>query len=294
MIQRYKKIVVDVGEIKGSKKMELKFGGPHIHEVYIDECQDNKIIDYELILKLFGRAECIFMAGDVAQCIARGSTFRFRELYELIYQWNLKRDLKNQYKSLKPKEFELNVNYRSHKGILQLASSVIHLLHVFFPDSIDKLSPEFSEVSGPQPLIIEGCEAETLFVYRNDNRKENVFIEFGAGQVIIVRDETAKKRVKDINSDIGLVLTVFEAKGMEFNDVLLYNFFTDSPALLKWEVILSDLDDYSAWIPKFSPECHYILSSELKHLYVAITRAREHLWIFDEDAKLSESIRKYW
>ncbi|CAG8599954.1 4791_t:CDS:10 [Funneliformis mosseae] len=254
------------------------FGGPHIHEVYIDECQDNRIIDYELILKLFGHAESIFLAGDVAQCIAQGLISIDLRACQLF----------------KPKMFELNINYRSHKGILQLASSIIHLLRVFFPDSIDQLSPEISEVGGPQPIIIEGCEAETLFIYRKDDKKEDVFIEFGADQVIIVRDESSKKRVKDIYSDIGLVLTVFEAKGMEFNDVLLYNFFTDSPAHLKWQVILSDLDDNSEWIRKFSSEKHYILSSELKHLYVAITRAREHLWIFDEDAKLSESIRTYW
>ncbi|CAG8742339.1 10382_t:CDS:2, partial [Funneliformis mosseae] len=199
------------------------FGGPHIHEVYIDECQDNQIIDYKLILDLFGAAK-IFMAGDVAQCIARGSTFRFKDLYQLLYMRG---------NSLKPKEFELNINYRSHKGILKLASSVIHLLRIFFPDSIDQLSPEISEVGGPQPLIIEGCEAKDLFVHRNDNIKSDEFIEFGAGQVIIVRDEKARKRVEVINNRIGMILTVFEAKGMEFNDVLLFNFFTDSPALLK-------------------------------------------------------------
>ncbi|CAG8718678.1 7253_t:CDS:2, partial [Funneliformis mosseae] len=61
-----------------------------------------------------------------------------------------------------------------------------------------------------------------------------------------------------------------------------------------WRVILSDLDEYSKGIRKFFPEKHYILSSEFKHLYVAITRAREHLWIFEEDVNLSESIRTYW
>jgi ATP-dependent exoDNAse (exonuclease V) beta subunit len=54
------------------------------------------------------------------------------------------------------------------------------------------------------------------------------------------------------------------------------------------------LDGYSKGIQTFSHEKHYILSSELKHLYVAVTRAREHLWIFDENAELSESIQIYW
>jgi hypothetical protein len=59
-----------------AKKKAL--GGPHIHEVYIDECQDNQIVDLALILKVFDRADSIFLAGDIAQCIARGSSFRFQ------------------------------------------------------------------------------------------------------------------------------------------------------------------------------------------------------------------------
>src|SRR2546429_7564173 len=36
-------------------------------------------------------------------------------------------------------------------------------------------------------------------------------------------------------------------------------------------------------VQAFSHEKHYILSSELKHLYVAVTRARQHIWICDEN-----------
>ncbi|CAG8526182.1 1856_t:CDS:10 [Funneliformis mosseae] len=159
---------------------------------------------------------------DVAQCIARGSTFRFEDLYSLIHQWEHKRVLteNNRYSSYKPKKFELNINSRSHRGILRLAPSVIYLLQKFFPNSIDNLSPELSEIGGPQPIIFEGCQAENLFAYKNDIENEDAFIKFGADQVII-------------------------AKGMEFNDMLLYAFFTDLPALLHWRVILSDLEDYS-------------------------------------------------
>lgn len=55
-------------------------GDPHIHEVYVDECQDNHIMDLALILKLFNRVDNVFMAGDIAQCIARGSSFRFQSM----------------------------------------------------------------------------------------------------------------------------------------------------------------------------------------------------------------------
>ena len=59
-------------------------GGPHIHEVYIDECQDNQIVDLSLILKVFDRADAIFFAGDIAQCIARGSSFRFESMHKFF------------------------------------------------------------------------------------------------------------------------------------------------------------------------------------------------------------------
>ena len=59
-----------------AKKAAL--GGPHIHEVYIDECQDNNILDFALILEIFDRVDSIFLAGDIAQCIAAGSSFRFQ------------------------------------------------------------------------------------------------------------------------------------------------------------------------------------------------------------------------
>lgn len=53
----------------------------HIHEVYVDECQDNHIVDLALILKVFDRVNSIFLAGDIAQCIAKGSAFRFQGIY---------------------------------------------------------------------------------------------------------------------------------------------------------------------------------------------------------------------
>ena len=58
------------------------------------------------------------------------------------------------------------------------------------------------------------------------NRREASAIEFGARQAIIVQSEETKKNLrKEIKA---IVLTVFESKGLEFDDVLLYNFFSDS------------------------------------------------------------------
>ncbi|POG66195.1 hypothetical protein GLOIN_2v1659127 [Rhizophagus irregularis DAOM 181602=DAOM 197198] len=290
-----------------AKKKAL--GGPRIHEVYIDECQDNQIVDLTLILKVFDRVNNIFLAGDIAQCIARGSSFRFEDLHALLYNWERTRvKINHSNIDINPNRFELDINYRSHNGILQLASSVIDLVQHFFPNSIDKLSRERSKVGGPRPILFDGFQKEHLMdceeseldddythnKQRHVDLDENQFIEFGADQVIIVRDDKAKIQVKKLINKAGLVMTVFEAKGMEFNDVLIYNFFTDSPACRKWRVIDSISSKNSKGVQTFSHEKHYILSSELKNLYVAVTRARQRLWICDENIEYSKPIREHW
>ena len=52
--------------------------------------------------------------------------------------------------------------------------------------------------------------------------------DFGAEQVILVRDDQAKMELQAKIGDIALILTILESKGMEFEDVLLYKFFSSS------------------------------------------------------------------
>ena len=54
---------------------------------------------------------------------------------------------------------------------------------------------------------------------------EESISSFGAEQVIIVRDETAKEALQE-SLKSALVLTVVQSKGLEFEDVILYDFFS--------------------------------------------------------------------
>jgi len=49
--------------------------------------------------------------------------------------------------------------------------------------------------------------------------------DFGAGQVIIVKDDDAKDKLKKVFA--STILTVYQSKGLEFEDVVLYNFFSN-------------------------------------------------------------------
>ena len=46
--------------------------------------------------------------------------------------------------------------------------------------------------------------------------------------------------------------------------------------------------------PSFSQSKHNLLCSELKQLYVAITRTRQRLWICENDVEVSKPMLDYW
>lgn len=52
-------------------------------------------------------------------------------------------------------------------------------------------------------------------------------------------------------------------------------------------------DSTSPNCPKFSKSKHNILCSELKQLYVAVTRTRQRLWIC-ENTEISKPMFDYW
>jgi hypothetical protein len=91
----------------------------------------------------------LFFAGDTAQSISLGSSFRFSELQALLYRYEHRESSvqKGSRKPVKPKLFQLSVNYRSHGGIVNAASRVVELLYVLFPSSVDKLDVERGIVS---------------------------------------------------------------------------------------------------------------------------------------------------
>ena len=155
------------------------------------EVQDQRSIEIELLLHLvqnprgihFGVSLCQYLgyflwltekltAGDSAQCISNDSAFRFANVKALFYDHYSRLDPE----LAKPELFSLSKNFRSHQGILSLASFIMELLWqgiyipdpqiicpcisscaayhgVGFPNMVDKLSPEIGQFHGPKPVI---------------------------------------------------------------------------------------------------------------------------------------------
>lgn len=207
-----------VHHINSSGKLNQRYyNDMRINYLMIDEVQDLTPKTLQLLLKITN--ERVFFAGDTAQTIAKGVGARFSDLSTLLSTFGTK-------------VIQLTTNYRSHGQILALANSVVGLIETLFPFSIDKLEKEESLSTGMKPLIIMPLpdhELRSLFLGKNNASKATTGLsshkpQFGCNQVVIVRDQDQKDRVPDFLKAM-LCLTVYEAKGLEFDDVILYNFF---------------------------------------------------------------------
>ena len=88
--------------------------------------------------------------------------------------------------------------------------------------------PDVGIFPGPSPVILETDDFTELAILLQGSQRQTSAIEFGAHQVVLVQNEKSKENLP-AELSYGLVLSIYEAKGLEFDDVLLYNFFKDSP-----------------------------------------------------------------
>ncbi|TQD88449.1 hypothetical protein C1H46_025973 [Malus baccata] len=286
-----------------------KFVGDQMDFVYIDEVQDLTMSQIALFKHMCNNVEDGFVfSGDTAQTIARGIDFRFQDIRHLFYKKFVLESRGNKHQERKEKGqiseiFHLTQNFRTHAGVLKLSQSIVELLYRFFPLSMDILKPETSLIYGEAPVLLESGEDENAIIriFGNSGIDNSNIVGFGAEQVILVRDVGAQKEIFKIVGKQALVLTIVECKGLEFQDVLLYNFFGSSPLKNQWRVIYDYMKEQDLLdstlpqrFPSFSEAKHNILCSELKQLYVAVTRTRQRLWFCENVEELSRPMFDYW
>ncbi|KAH9172875.1 hypothetical protein EDB89DRAFT_2229121 [Lactarius sanguifluus] len=256
--------------LDGINKNGLK--GNLVDFVYVDEVQDLLLIDARLIISLCRNPDGFLWAGDTAQTISIGSTFSFKELGAFVYRYQRSIQALRGTPS-RPEGFQLLVNYRSRGDIVKCANAIIQLLRRF-PGAIDVLQLEEGVAGKAMPMFFHG---ECL-----PSQEHDFFLSstgqpcmLGSEQCIIVRDEAARQKLRRDTGRVGIVLTLFNSKGLEYDDVILYNFFGGSANANLWRH-LTDGQPHPLEDLKYAP-----LIYELKCLYVAITRAKHKLWIVD-------------
>ncbi|KAI9005961.1 P-loop containing nucleoside triphosphate hydrolase protein [Gaertneriomyces semiglobifer] len=276
------------------------------HYLYVDEVQDLTQAQLALLKYVCRNPDGFTFAGDTAQTISGGVSFRFEDLKSLFFSHFLPSLLPEKYGGNKgsmkltqagsdvPALRSLTQNYRTHSGVIDVASNVVDILTTLFPYAIDKLDRERAICAGPAPVVLRESSLESLVVALFGSGDVARDSELGAEQVIIVRNDTARRKLEAKVPD-ALVLTVLESKGLEFRDVLLVDFLKDS-LYRNWRVLLGigNNADNSIHHPKFDERKDYALCSELKALYVAVTRAKCRLWMYDSDEARREILVNFW
>ncbi|KAK9820310.1 hypothetical protein WJX72_008781 [[Myrmecia] bisecta] len=272
--------VFPISERYEKLKLRLRangYRGTPLHNLYRDEVQDFAQAKLLMDLRVVSDPNGLFYCGDTCQTIARGIGFRFADIQTLFHdEAERRKEAGGEAAAVRiglPAIEHLRVNYRTHSGILDVAASVVDLLKRFFPQHMDKLAREKAFFVGPPPLLLmSAIDSNDLSILLSgaDRKASQVEIE------------------------------------LEFDDVILHDFFNDSPANVEWRVLMSYLEELEeggatphgqplhqvAAEPReegalrrleFDPRTHVLLCEELKHLYTAITRAKNNVVMFDRN-----------
>ncbi|KAG8786082.1 hypothetical protein FRC12_016941 [Ceratobasidium sp. 428] len=278
----------------------LKYFSPNqpqhmINYLYVDEVQDNLMLDIHLLRRLCPNIQGTYWGGDTAQTVVAGSAFRIKDLTAFVH--NEIRDDPQRGDWTSPSSlfsiFNLTENFRSHSGIVDCAASIVEIIYRLFPYSIDKLPTESARVPGPAPvLFIDSRNDVSFFESFVLGSSSDSRTGFGAQQAILVRSDETVDELDTALDGLCPILTITDSKGLEFDDVLLYNFFSHSSAALKDWRLISGRETH-----KGSPDSMLDLSPalciDLKMLYVAITRARKRCWIWDS-GPIANEMKDFW
>ncbi|GAW87173.1 conserved hypothetical protein [Bathymodiolus platifrons methanotrophic gill symbiont] len=238
--------------------------------VIVDEVQDLTNIQLYLIIKSLHHVHDFILCGDSNQ-IVHPNFFSWSKVKSLFYKQEDLGAAENLIRIL-------NTNYRNSPQVTEIANKILKIKNNRF-GSIDKESHYLVESNGH-------TQGEVVFLQDNDHIKQELDKKTKASTrfaIIVMTPE--QKPMAQQHFSTPLVFTIQEAKGLEYENIILYNFLSQeeqryreiskgvTPEDLEKNIKFSrakDKTDKSLEVYKF-----YINS-----LYVALTRAIKNLyWI---------------
>jgi superfamily I DNA/RNA helicase len=179
------------------------------HKVYVDEIQDYTQAEIALFFKLCDKGG-LFFAGDNAQSVVEGVEFRFEEVRSVGHTL-----FQGDKRFIPDKPMTVNMNFRSHSGILDVAAAILNRMFQVFPRSANKLDPDYGVFLGPRPGVFHNISLGRLqeLVSRID------------GVVLLTHDNEGVKKLQKGLAKAPLILGIRESKGLEFSDVIIVDFF---------------------------------------------------------------------
>jgi len=238
--------------------------------VIVDEVQDLTNIQLYLIIKSLRQAQDFILCGDSNQ-IVHPNFFSWSKVKSLFYKQD---DLKTSDELIRV----LNTNYRNSPEVTEIANKVLKIKNNRF-GSIDKESHFLVESNGHN-------QGEVLFLQDNDHIKQELDKKTKAStQFAVIVMTVEQKPAAQKHFSTPLVFTIQEAKGLEYENIILYNFLSQEEARyreISKGVSHEDLEKdikYSRAKDKTDKSLE-VYKFYVNALYVALTRAVKNLyWI---------------
>ncbi|WP_052055967.1 UvrD-helicase domain-containing protein [Myxosarcina sp. GI1] len=229
--------------------------------IVCDEVQDLTELQLYLLMQLIAPDGHLVFAGDLYQMISP-SGFRWEDLKSLFYYSEHLSIINRQVV-----EKKLHFNFRSVDSLVRLANQILILRSRLLLEKIN--DSDYLDCQSSKSVLIE--KSARLINAPPENIKP-IVKQLYSGDAVLVRTQEQKEKLCT-ELDSSLVFTIEEAKGLEFDTVFLVEFFLPHQDLwskaIKGIPVLKDKE-----IPQ--------LRLELNLLYVAITRARRILNVWEE------------
>jgi hypothetical protein len=161
---------------------------------------------------------------------------------------------------------------------LDVAAAILKCLFTVFPDSTKQLKEDRGLFQGPRPGVFHKVDMERL----------QELISKRNGIVVLVHSMDLVRMRQALNK-YPLVYSIREAKGLEFREVILVDFFASIPEPLQklWRDLLLGRD-----VKEVSR--HPEVEGHLKLLYTAITRCIQTLFVAETSSSLAGNAFVRW
>lgn len=273
--------------------LNLKLGEPEYIALFCDEAQDFTRIELRFLMRLliFSKYQIpigiksipIVFAGDPLQTI-NPTGFRWEATGSIFHEEIIQEIDPNGKLGIRLNFKELTYNYRSTPTITKFSNVIL-----MWRDAITRgrLSPQLpwrTNQAGTIPYRFE-IQNEIKDKLKEILKDKIVIVPVEEEQLksFVKSDELLKEIFVDVDNNwpVKNVLTPILAKGLEFDDVIIYKFGDHFHSLLKQKNYPVNLHDLFSKVGDDIETSFFEINYFFNQLYVSASRAKKNLYLID-------------
>ncbi|HRO58356.1 MAG TPA: hypothetical protein PK177_04180, partial [Burkholderiaceae bacterium] len=251
----------------------LALAAPRYDFVVVDEVQDITGVQLALVLKTLKKPGHFLLCGDSNQ-IVHPNFFSWSQVKQLF--WRDPELAERQRLSV------LNANFRNGREATRVANQLLRIKHRRF-GSIDRESNFLVDAVG-------GVAGQVALLNDHDNVRKDLDRSIRQSTrfaVLVMRDQDKAEARRHFGTP--LLFSIHEAKGLEYENIVLYRFVSDHRAEFSEIVdgvapqdLVGDTLEYRRARDK-SDKSLEVYKFFVNALYVALTRATQNLYLVESD-----------